>query len=864
MCSKEKFVLVTDFAWYTSVLLDLAVMQGSKHGKEVADQLIEIALRVDTVRPYAVEAMLSMLLNDTLILGQARSTVSEVLKAAAWIIGEYTSIVTQIANDAAGDGEDEGFWIEGPTGEDIRSVWRGQNVHLLVLDALLHPRATNLPPHVQISYIQAALKVFIRACSDCTEPILAQLVGTLRARLGVFLQSLNVEVQERASTLRHLLAEFEILSMTWHAAAIEEEDKDSLVRTAKKQDVIEDLLEMPVYTASSVQAVDDLGAQACIRKKRVLAVILNESFYAVHSKAQRRVPVPEGLDLENPFSSSAMSKLMAVDIPDTVTLSSLSFTVVPLSSNLERGGPGSDVNEDSNRLSKAFSKHDDDLGSGHNSSSYSSFGGNGETRDVNSLNAEDKLFYLSATSNTADIIPLSQILADTFEDGGNGSDRKGKKSSSGGKKGSKKGGKNRSGLGGSSGGFEIDKREMLPAGAVDDSDEENDGRKKKTGKKKGNRKGAGEDLESVDITTPLRADEVFLAPKHREVPSLPSNSITSGGGGIDASTSVAKETVDKDKKKKKKKDKSAEPKSSLKREDFVNVDDLISLDWPAPSISSATAPNTNNDNYFNEGNAPSKSKKSSGSCAWQLLNSTKNVDVYYTSSFTTNPMTLAVSFRVVNGSADFATIDLTIPTLPPLLKLANSNCTSTLRIASNLRSGEESHTGSGGSSGVLMLTTSDGQPITSSAVFSCTISVVLESLMGPETFHGSGSIKIPFCVAFSPHKVDEQGFVILMNKNSTKWASSSVNLSLRNKPKTALKAICKFLQAHTVEISSNNKAASMCSKTPSGGFVCVLAKVSKDGNSLTADIKCLTGNSNKADSQVLADAMAAVLTDMTF
>lgn len=78
MCSKEKYSLVTDFAWYTSVLLDLAVMQGSKHGKEVADQLIEIALRVDTVRPYAVEAMLSMLLNDNLILGQARVTVSEV------------------------------------------------------------------------------------------------------------------------------------------------------------------------------------------------------------------------------------------------------------------------------------------------------------------------------------------------------------------------------------------------------------------------------------------------------------------------------------------------------------------------------------------------------------------------------------------------------------------------------------------------------------------------------------------------------------------------------------------------------------------------------------------------------------------
>jgi hypothetical protein len=73
--------------------------------------------RVDTVRPYAVESMLSMLLTDSLILGQARQTVSEVLKAAAWIVGEYSGIVSLIANDR-GDvsetpGEDEGYWIEG-------------------------------------------------------------------------------------------------------------------------------------------------------------------------------------------------------------------------------------------------------------------------------------------------------------------------------------------------------------------------------------------------------------------------------------------------------------------------------------------------------------------------------------------------------------------------------------------------------------------------------------------------------------------------------------------------------------------------------------------------------------------------------
>jgi AP-3 complex subunit delta-1 len=157
MCKRDKFSMVSDFIWYTSVLLRLAVMQGSQHGAEVADHLIEISHRVDTVRPYAVESMLSMLLNESLILGLAHQTIAEVVKAAAWIVGEYSNIVTEIATDSTGDDDDDdddeddsGYWIEGANGEESRSVWRGQNVHHLVLDVLLNPRTTSLPPHVQM------------------------------------------------------------------------------------------------------------------------------------------------------------------------------------------------------------------------------------------------------------------------------------------------------------------------------------------------------------------------------------------------------------------------------------------------------------------------------------------------------------------------------------------------------------------------------------------------------------------------------------------------------------------------------------------------------------------------------------------
>lgn len=201
MCRKEKYSLVSDFAWYTSILLELAVMPGAKHGVDVADQLIEVALRVDTVRPYAVETMLTMLLNDQLVLGPARVTVCEVLKAAAWIVGEYSEIVGRISQDRGDtlDREDDAsdsdavFWIEGATGEDIRSAWRGQKVHLLVMEALLHPRTTNLPVLVQKVYLQSAIKIFVRASGDCELGDLADIVGVVRSRLPVFMQVSSIQ-----------------------------------------------------------------------------------------------------------------------------------------------------------------------------------------------------------------------------------------------------------------------------------------------------------------------------------------------------------------------------------------------------------------------------------------------------------------------------------------------------------------------------------------------------------------------------------------------------------------------------------------------------------------------------------------------
>ncbi len=183
--------MITDFSWYISVLVELAVIitTSAKHAPEVASLLIEIAVRVEAVRPYAVEAMLPLLTNSELIVSTAKATVAETLRAAAWIIGEYSEVLTHIANDHYSDEDDDnGYWILGPVDEEFRSDWRGKNVYLIVMDSLLHPHVRLLPTYVQTVYIHAAFKIFIRASSDCSEKVISQLLTSFRKNFEPFTQ----------------------------------------------------------------------------------------------------------------------------------------------------------------------------------------------------------------------------------------------------------------------------------------------------------------------------------------------------------------------------------------------------------------------------------------------------------------------------------------------------------------------------------------------------------------------------------------------------------------------------------------------------------------------------------------------------
>ena len=239
MCSRDKYAFLLDFAWYVSVLVKLAHCQSEEHAPTIAAQLLDVAVRVEAVRGYAVQAVLP-LLEDRALAAASTGTTAEVLFAAAWIVGEYAPLIPDGMREA-------------------------------VLTALLAPTTQGLPAHVQASYVQCAGKVLLvtghAALAAGDEDSLAAATSTattLHDRLGAFLRSSHVAVQERSGVLRALLEACGVHSQT------------------------------PV--------VDQVAALTAL--VQVVASTVIEPLKAVSAKAVKRVAVPEGLDLDAPIVPS--------------------------------------------------------------------------------------------------------------------------------------------------------------------------------------------------------------------------------------------------------------------------------------------------------------------------------------------------------------------------------------------------------------------------------------------------------------------------------------------------------------------------------------------------------------------------------
>lgn len=272
MCSRDTYRNVTDFEWYIDVLVQLvrvsppaSVFQAVEEGEDleytddisssIGRELQNVAVRVKSVRSEAVDAAQSLVMIDRRdqMFPAAGNGGQGVLKWAGWLVGEYANYLTHAEP---------------------------------VMTSLLHPTSLQLSPQTLAVYLQALPKVFSSiAGSDRISwtPERKTLMSLLMARINHFLEPLSthpsLEVQERA------VEYLELMRLAAEAA--------SSTATGGNHD---NFTEPPLLLTQAIPALFS-GAE------------LNP----VAPGAQRKVRLPDGLDLDTPINPNLQQLLSEVD-----------------------------------------------------------------------------------------------------------------------------------------------------------------------------------------------------------------------------------------------------------------------------------------------------------------------------------------------------------------------------------------------------------------------------------------------------------------------------------------------------------------------------------------------------------------------
>ncbi|KAJ9051469.1 AP-3 complex subunit delta [Entomophthora muscae] len=95
MCSREKYSNVPNFEWYAATLIDLVYISKVDVGELIGEQLLNVAVRVQSVREYVLQGVCRLLSDTTLLMDSSLpESNAKVLESAAWIAGEYASLLS--------------------------------------------------------------------------------------------------------------------------------------------------------------------------------------------------------------------------------------------------------------------------------------------------------------------------------------------------------------------------------------------------------------------------------------------------------------------------------------------------------------------------------------------------------------------------------------------------------------------------------------------------------------------------------------------------------------------------------------------------------------------------------------------------
>ncbi|KAG0070082.1 AP-3 complex subunit delta [Linnemannia elongata] len=245
ICSQNSYANITNFEWYLAVLSDLTNIAGVNVGESLMQQFMDVGVRVKSARSYTVQLMMRLLADKKLTEPtRTEDSNSMVLLAAAWLTGEYCAL------------------LENPE---------------TALELLAQKSTAKLDPAIQATYLQTMLKIFAYwmnslqySWNEEARQSLVEMVDLLRDGIkDMFSRSPDLEVQERASNISVIL------------------------------DIIaEHVPRTPLKIANSISFAPTMPKPPAVLGS-LYPLFFNQELNPVAPKAQKKVPVPEGLDLES-------------------------------------------------------------------------------------------------------------------------------------------------------------------------------------------------------------------------------------------------------------------------------------------------------------------------------------------------------------------------------------------------------------------------------------------------------------------------------------------------------------------------------------------------------------------------------------
>lgn len=287
MCSRDLYVNVGDFEWYLDVLVQLvryappvSSLAGGELqddaedfdededdteaekekdvGEEIGRELRNVAIRVRSVRAEAVRYAEMLVGRYDGMFPAAGGGGKRVLGAAGWIAGEFSSLLTDPQE---------------------------------ALNSLLHSSSRLLPSDILAIYIQATPKIYaVITGSENTPwtPARKSTVTLLTTRIISFFEPLaispNLEVQERAVEFLEL---FRLAS------------------------------EAIASTPASIPDANEEYDPPLILTQAIPAMFIGQELNPVAPRAQRKVPLPEGLDLDEPINPNLQQLLREAEYADS-------------------------------------------------------------------------------------------------------------------------------------------------------------------------------------------------------------------------------------------------------------------------------------------------------------------------------------------------------------------------------------------------------------------------------------------------------------------------------------------------------------------------------------------------------------------